>query len=261
MRLAGVAPRVPLLKAVLVALLLAPLAPGQPAGVGADPAQSAVVPSGSAPGPVPLRAYTAFGSSLAQSGHLAQLGWTDAQVNAFMEGMRAAIQGKPYPMDAEAQRLAAEVGRRLGELAAGEAQKAAAVDPRDRLRSYMRDMEKRLNLQETASGLAYSVQSGGNGVRPRPSDTIVLTCRATAPDGTTPIPQLSAANIRVRMDGMLPGLLEGLQMMTAGTQAVFVIPPALSFGKGPWPEGVPQGSPLVYWIALQDVVAAVPATR
>jgi FKBP-type peptidyl-prolyl cis-trans isomerase len=227
-------------------------------GVGADPAQSAVVPTSGASGPqvFPLYAYRAFGSSLGQSVRFSDLGWTQAQFNAFLEGIRASYQGKPFPMDEQAQRLAAEANRKIVEAAAREGQKAASMDPKERLQKYMKDMAKRLNLQISQSGLGYSVEAGGNGVRPRPGDTIVFTCKATGSDGVTAIPQLSTDRIRVKLEGMLPGLMEGLQMMTGGTQAVFVIPPELSFGTGSWPEGVPIGSPLVYWITLHEVIAA-----
>jgi FKBP-type peptidyl-prolyl cis-trans isomerase len=116
-------------------------------------------------------------------------------------------------------------------------------------------MEKRLGLQTSGSGLRYNVQPGKNGVRPRPGDTIVVTVHATGADGTTKLPQLSAERISVKMDGMMPGLAEGLQMMTVGAEAVFVIPPSLSFGDKTWPEGVERGSPLVYWVTLHDVTA------
>jgi FKBP-type peptidyl-prolyl cis-trans isomerase len=203
-----------------------------------------------------MYAYTAFGSSLGQSGRFGQLGWTEAQFNAFVDGLRASFQGKPFPMDEQSQRLAAETSQKIAALAAKESQQAAQADPAQRLQQYMKDIQKKLSLQFSQSGLGYSVQPGGNGVRPRPGDTLVFTCKATGPDGVTPIPQLSSERIRVRLDGMLPGLMEGLQMMTAGTQAVFVLPPSLSFGQGRWPDGVPQGSPIVYWITLHEVVAA-----
>jgi len=247
--------------------------PSQGTGGGADPAVSAVEPSASLPAApkqgasagdapaLPLAAYSALGSSLEQTGHLGELGWSEAQFNAFIEGLRSAYQGKPFPMDDAAQRLAAEVGRRIGELGArGQAQAQAAWNPADkeRLARYFRDMQKRLSLQIADSGLGYNVQPGRNGVRPRPGDTIVLTVNATAADGTTRLPQLSAERIRVRMEGMLPGLMEGLQMMTVGSEAVFVLPPSLSFGDKPWPDGVGRGSPLVYWVTLHDVTAAQP---
>ncbi len=242
-------------------LALAPAAFGAdppPSAGASDPAGAAVQPSAAAAMPAfPLSAYSAFGSSLAQTGHFAQLGWSEAQFNAFLDGIRAAFQGKGYPMDDSSRQLTLEMSRRIGEIAARERQQAAgAPDAKGQLEQYFREMQKRLGLQVSDSGLGYNVQPGRNGIRPRPGDIIVFTCNATAADGTTKLPQLSSENIRVKMDGMLPGLMEGLQMMTVGSHAIFVVPPALSFGQGPWPEGVERGSPLVYWITLNDVIAA-----
>jgi len=242
------------------ALAAAGAQPAQNIG-GGDPAVAAVEPSSSLPAApaqaFPLSAYSAFGWSLAQSGHFAQLGWSAAQSDAFIDGIRAAFQGKGYPMDAASQQLAAEMARRIGEIAGRERQPAAwTPNQKGQLEKYFKDMQKHLSLQVSGSGLWYNVQPGQNGVRPRPGDTIVLTCHATAADGTTPLPRLSCERLSVKMEGMMPGLMEGLQMMTIGSQAVFVLPPPLSFGEAAWPEGVERGAPLVYWITLHDVTAA-----
>jgi len=242
------------------ALAAAGAQPAQNIGSG-DPAVAAVEPTSSLPAAAaqafPLSAYSAFGSSLAQSGHFAQLGWSEAQYNAFLDGIRAAFQGKVYPMDAVSQQLAAEMARRIGEIAGREKQPVVwTANQKGQLEKYFKEMQKRLGLQISRSGLGYNVQPGQNGVRPRTGDMIVLTCHATAADGTTPLPQLSCERLPVKMEGMMPGLMEGLQMMTIGSEAVFVLPPSLSFGDAPWPEGVERGSPLVYWITLHDVTGA-----
>jgi FKBP-type peptidyl-prolyl cis-trans isomerase len=148
------------------------------------------------------------------------------------------------------------MGRRIQAIVAGQAPPAAAaapVDPQARLTRYFRAMQKQLKLQISDSGLGYNVTTSSSGVRPRPGDTVVITVQATAADGVTKLPQLSAERIRARMGGMMPGLVEGLQMMTVGAHAVFVIPPALSFGGGAWPAGVEPGSPLIYAVTLLEV--------
>jgi FKBP-type peptidyl-prolyl cis-trans isomerase len=243
-------------RAVLCAGLLtlgAPLASGAP-----DTASAPAAPE-AAPPTFPLSAYSAFGSSLAQSGHFAELGWSQEQVSAFLEGFRAATQGKGAPMDEASSQLAAEVGRRIGQIAAaGQSPASAPMDPKVRLELYFKDMRKRLGLQVSSDGLGYNVQTGRNGVRPRPGDTIIFTARATAADGTTNLPQLSVEHLKVKFAGMMPALMEGVQMMTVGSHAVFVIPPSLSFGDGEWPGGVQHGSPLVYWVELEGVQAAPP---
>jgi hypothetical protein len=47
-------------------------------------------------------------------------------------------------------------------------------------------------------------------------------------------------------------------MMTRDSRAVFVLPPALSFGDGDWPPGVERGSPIVYQVTLHDVIGESP---
>jgi FKBP-type peptidyl-prolyl cis-trans isomerase len=208
-------------------------------------------------GVFPLSAYSAFGSSLAHSAHFAELGWSDAELSAFLEGIRAAVQGRPYPQDDTSRKLAVEMGRRIADALALSAQQASGpLDPKARLARYFKGMRRRLGLQISDSGLGYNVQTGRNGIRPRPGDTIVFSCVATTADGHTRIPELCTERTRARMEGMMPGLMEGMQMMVVGSTAVFVLPPSLSFGEGAWPEGVERGSPLVYYISLGDVMAA-----
>lgn len=229
-------------------------------GASALRATEAAPPSPSAPDTAPefpLSAYSSFGASLAKSGHFGELGWTDTQIDAFLDGFRQAAQGKEVPVDGAARQLAAEMGRRIGAIASSAPQAAGtAPDHKAQLARYFKDMQKRLGLQVSDSGLGYNVTPGRNGIRPRPGDVIVFTCEAAGADGTTKLPQLSSEHVRVKFEGMLPGLMEGLQMMTVDSHAVFVIPPALTFGDGPWPEGVPRGSPLVFSITLNDVIAA-----
>jgi len=197
----------------------------------------------------PPSAYSAFGSSFAISAHFVELGWSETELGAFIDGIKAALGGHPVPMDDMARRLVAEMARRVAET---EQAAGAPADPKARLEKYFKGMRRRLGLQISDSGLGFNVQTGRNGIRPRPGDWIVFSCVATAADGRTRIPQLCTERIRVRMQGLLPGLMEGLQMMTVGSTGVFVLPPSLSFGEGDWPEGVERGSPLVYYIALGD---------
>jgi FKBP-type peptidyl-prolyl cis-trans isomerase len=227
--------------------------------VAAEPATVAPAqPPATAPA-IPLTAFAALGSEFAQSNHLVELGWDDAQISAFVDGIRAAFQGKGYPFDEAAQRAAAEMARRMQEVIAREQQQqqqgSTAYAQPGRLEQYMKEMRKRLGLQQADSGLAYRVEVGRGGPRPRPGDTVVFTCVATAADGTTKLPQLTAERVRIKMSELMPGFGEVLQMMTVDSTAVFVLPPALSFGQGRWPEGVERGTPLVFTVVLHEVIS------
>lgn len=206
---------------------------------------------------LPLPACGAIGSFLAQTGHFAELGWSEPQVGAFLDGMGAALRGRPFAFDDQARQLLSDVRRQIGDLE--ELRKLEAprsVDPAGKLEWYMRKVRSRLGLQQSDSGLAYRVEPGRGGVRPRPGDTIVFKCTAVAADGATRLPQMSGERISMKMDKLLPGLMEGIQMMTVDGSAVFVLPPRLSFGDNPWPDGVQRGSPIIFTVTLYDVAAA-----
>jgi FKBP-type peptidyl-prolyl cis-trans isomerase len=219
----------------------------------ADPVP-APPPASAANAAHPLTSYTALGSAFVQKDRLAELGWNEAQINAFFEGMRAAFAGRPFPFDEKAEALKADILRRVQEIES-RARREFFADP-TRLETYMRDIAKLLRLQRSDSGLAYSVQSRGGGSRPAPEDTVVVSYKVTAADTTTELPQLTVNQKRLKVAELLPGLVEGVQMMTVGSSAIMVLPPGLSFGAGEWPAGVDRGTPLVFAVALHQVVAA-----
>jgi FKBP-type peptidyl-prolyl cis-trans isomerase len=211
-------------------------------------------------GDFPLAAYAAFGSTVGLGGHFGDVGWTREQFDSFAEGMRSAFRGKPFEVTDPARMLADEMGRRIATLESAVQPAPEPFDP-GKLVAYMKDATKRYHLQLSDSGLGYNVSVGSNGIRPRPGDTVVISCGAMAADGTTRLPQLSSDRIRSKLAQMFPGFREGLQMMTVGSHAVFVLPPALTFGHGKWPEGVQEGSPLVFEVTLFDVVSPPPAPQ
>ncbi len=205
----------------------------------------------------PLSVYRAFGSSLGQSAQLSSLGWSEAQFEAFADGMREAFRGHPVQMDEAASRFAAETSQRIAAIGAGAAPAAAsapapAPDPAA-VERFMHQARQRFGLQVSDSGLCYNVQPGNNGVRPRPGDTVVFSCTVRGA-ANQPVPLLGGEHLRSTFDGLLPGLAAGLQLMTVGGRAFLLLPPALSFGSGDWPDGVPRGTPLLYQITLEQVI-------
>ncbi len=205
----------------------------------------------------PLAAFAAIGSSFAQSSRLDSLGWSEEQIEAFIEGVRGAFHGKAYPYDDAARQVSSEMGRRVQEIETREKQQAAAELTRpERLKQYIKEVRKHFNLHETDSGLCYSVQGGNVGARPGPDDTVVVSCIATAADGKTQLPQVSFEQARVKLADLLPGVAEGVQLMSPTSQAILVLPPDLSFGQKEWPQGIDRGTPLIFFVTLHEVISA-----
>ena len=214
------------------------------------PAQT---PGGAPNGELPLAGFAGLGSSFAQSSRLQELGWTEEQIQAFVDGVRAALHKKPYPFDETARQVSGAMGQRVHELDERMKNKASEYSQPGKLEQYMKETRKRLRLQQTPSGLAYRMEPGQGSIRPRPDDSVVFSCAAHAADGVTDIPMLSSESIQVKMKDLVPGLLEGLQMMTLESKAFFVIPPKLLFGDGEWPAGMERGAPIQVEITLHEV--------
>lgn len=230
---------------VLLALLW-PLAAGaQPAAPTAAPAKKFA-----------LETYAALGSGFAQTARLPDLGWSDAQINAFIDGLRAAIRGQPLAMDQRVQGLQDTVNQRLQELTAAEqkVQLAKLAEPGG-MDAYMKEMTKRLHIEIADSGLGYAIVSPGGAIHPGPEDTVVVSWQVTAADLQTELPQLALNEARLKVSQLLPGLSEGVQMMTKGGSALLVLPPQLSFGDSPWPPGTTRGQPLIFTVKLSEIVA------
>ena len=210
------------------------------------------------PDEFPLEAYAAVGSAIAQNTRLPGLGWNDAQIEAFLGGLRAAFKGKPYALDERAKVLQADIRRRLQEIAAREAGGGGQeyfADPA-RLEAYMKEAAKTFHLERADSGLAYNIMSRGEGARPGPDDTVVISCKVTTADAKTDLPQLGADHRRIKVSELLPGLAEGAQMMTKDSVGMFILPPDLSFGQNEWPAGMERGTPLIFTLAVHEVIVA-----
>jgi FKBP-type peptidyl-prolyl cis-trans isomerase FkpA len=220
----------------------------------ASPASAQSTRSSAAIAADPLDGFAAIGSDMAMANHLNEMRWSDAQISAFIDGIRAAFRGKPVPPNDAARQIGEKIAQQIAETEARQRELEFAKP--GRLKEYLKELCKRLNLDQSDSGLCYGIQAGMNGTRPGPDDTVVVSCAAFAADGATPIPVLTNQKARIKVSDMLPGFVEGVQMMSTGGQAVFVLPPALSFGSGKWPPGVDRGTPLLFRITLIEVISA-----
>ena len=206
----------------------------------------------------PLDAYAAVGSSLVEDNRLARLGWSDAQVEAFLGGVRAAFRGEGRPVDAAAQALLNDIGRRLQEMEQAEHRArfgAEAFARPGHLQTYLKEICKQYQLERSDSGLCYGIKSG-YGARPAFEDSVILSYKVTLADAQTEVPGLAMNRVKARVADLLPGLAEAVQMMTVDSAAMLVLPPELSYGDGEWPAGTERGTPLLYTVKLHEVIAA-----
>jgi peptidylprolyl isomerase len=111
------------------------------------------------------------------------------------------------------------------------------------------------DAQKTASGLAFKVVTPGSGsVKPTDTDLVKVAFNGWTKDGKSfsgppPVRPMQMSQI------ILPGLSEGLKLMTTGQKTKLWLPEKLAFGGA---AGKPAG-PILLEVVLLDIVAA-PAT-
>ncbi len=109
------------------------------------------------------------------------------------------------------------------------------------------------SAKKTASGLAYRVLAPGTGTsHPTSSSGVVVHYSGWTTDGKMfDSSVVRGEPIRFRLDNVIKGWTEGVQLMTKGEKARFWIPGSLAYGDTPTRPGAPAGM-LVFDIELID---------
>jgi FKBP-type peptidyl-prolyl cis-trans isomerase FkpA len=97
---------------------------------------------------------------------------------------------------------------------------------------------KKPGVKVTASGLQYQVVQAGTGPKPKATDSVKVNYIGSTLDGN--VFDSSAKNggpIVFRVDQVIPGWTEGVQLMPVGSKYVFWIPGNLAYGA----KGTPGG--------------------
>ncbi len=110
-------------------------------------------------------------------------------------------------------------------------------------------------IEETESGLKYSVIKKGDGAKPEEGDIITFHFVGMLEDNTeieNTRRQNRPVSVRFGTNQFIEGLNEGLAMMQGGDIYRFVIPPELAYGEKQVGK-VEPGSTLIYEVELLDV--------
>jgi FKBP-type peptidyl-prolyl cis-trans isomerase FkpA len=191
-----------------------------------------------------LAPYAALGSFVAENNRIADLKWSNAQFEAFQNGLRASYEGRGYPLDDDARKLRDDISARV--------QKMLAAEQPNPVEDYFKNLRDKEGVQRTASGLHYRITEEGTGQMPTAASTVVISYSARLPSGET-LPALSRSRVRTAVNDLLPGLREGVQLLHRAGKALVYVPAALSYGDGEWPPGITRGAPIVFFLELHDV--------
>jgi len=147
---------------------------------------------------------------------------------------------------------------------------AKAAEP-GKIKNYIES--NKLNVTKTASGLNYIITTPGDNTKPAVGDTVVANYVGKFLNGKvfdTSLQDVATKNkmqsmhpyqpmrVAVGAHAIIPGLDEGMMLLSKGAKATFIIPSSLGYGEqggGP----IPPSSPLVFDIEVISIVHPNPA--
>ena len=169
----------------------------------------------------------------------------DLQIQALLDGLKQAYQGKPLALDEAriAQILAQHEAQASHESQVPQSEKALAAE-----QQFMTTEKARTGVRELADGILLTELTPGSGKKPGAHDRVQVTYVGRLPDGT--IFDQSAQPQWFRLDSVINGWQSALQQMPVGAKWRLVIPSDQAYGADGAGELIPPYTPLVFEIEL-----------
>ncbi len=179
---------------------------------------------------------------------------TEINFDVYMSGLQDALEGKEPQMTQEEIRLTINsLEKRLADTQQ-KAQKQQAEKNLTQGKDFLEENAKKEGITILPSGLQYKVISEGSGKMPQKSDTVTVHYRGTLIDGTEFDSSISRGQVQsFRVDGVIPGWTEALQLMNEGAKWELFIPSELAYGERGIPRRIPPNSVLIFEIELISI--------
>ncbi len=197
-----------------------------------------------------------YGIGLNMGKSLAQEGMDDLDSKAVALGIEDAVGKKEQKIkDDELVAAFADLQKRAEERMTkmnAEAQTAG--------KKFLEENGKKDGVVTTASGLQYQVIKKADGAQPKPTDVVTVHYEGKLIDGKVFDSSIErGAPIDLPVSGVIPGWVEGLQLMHVGEKVKLFIPADLAYGAQSPSPTIPANSVLVFdleLIAIKDAAKA-----
>ncbi len=127
-------------------------------------------------------------------------------------------------------------------------------------KKFLEENGKKEGVVTTKSGLQYEVVKKADGAQPKATDVVTVHYEGKLTDGTVFDSSVERGSpIDLPVSGVIPGWVEGLQLMHVGEKYKLYIPSELAYGAQSPSPTIPANSVLVFdleLIAIKDPAAA-----
>ncbi|QKE63822.1 FKBP-type peptidyl-prolyl cis-trans isomerase [Aquipseudomonas campi] len=118
-------------------------------------------------------------------------------------------------------------------------------------KKFLEENAKKEGVITTASGLQYEVLKKADGAQPKATDVVTVHYEGKLTDGSVFDSSVERGSpIDLPVNGVIPGWVEGLQLMHVGEKYKLYIPSALAYGEQSPTPAIPANSVLVFELEL-----------
>lgn len=191
-----------------------------------------------------------YGIGLNMGKSLAQEGMGDLDSRAVAQGIDDALGKKEQQLtDEELMEAFAFLQTRAEEKMAETNREAVAAGEK-----FLEDNAKREGVKTTESGLQYEVLKAAEGAKPTADDVVTVHYEGSLTDGTVFDSSIKRGTpIDLPVGGVIPGWVEGLQLMSVGEKYKLYIPSELAYGEQSPSPLIPANSVLVFELELLGI--------
>jgi FKBP-type peptidyl-prolyl cis-trans isomerase len=170
----------------------------------------------------------------------------ELDTDSFMAAIEDALKGKESGLTPE-QAQQAIMNLRMS-MQTKRAQNAE--ENKKKGEDYLSANKSKEGVKTTPSGLQYRVLKEGNGVRPKSSDTVKVHYSGKLIDGTEFDSSYKRNEpVEFKLDSVIKGWTEGVQLMTVGSKYELIIPSDLGYGPM-GNQAIPGNSVLIFEVEL-----------
>jgi FKBP-type peptidyl-prolyl cis-trans isomerase FklB len=172
----------------------------------------------------------------------------------LISGVEDALSGAESRMTDEEMRNTLVSLKQRTSSAEQEAGQQSVQDNLARGEAFLAENATREGVTTLPSGLQYKVIEAGSGPSPKRTDQVTVHYRGTLIDGTEFDSSYSRNKpATFRLDRVIPGWTEGLQLMQQGAKWQLYIPAGLAYGESGSGARIPPNSALVFDVELIKV--------
>ena len=187
-----------------------------------------------------------------------QLGEIKDEINldTVVKAMRAQMAGEKLLItDEQGKQIFETFGQKMQAKQIAKAM-AEAKENQEKGDKFLAENGKKPGVVTTPSGLQYQVVTEGKGPKPAAADGVKVHYKGTLLDGKTFDSSYDRGEPAVMpLQGVIPGWVEGLQLMPVGSKYTFWIPAKLAYGEQA-PPMIGPNQTLVFEVELLDIVKA-----